>query len=115
MFQSTFQKNDETTHLRTLEARPHGYQRISLRKSWMPETEVVLYVVPGCPLCADARTWLRDNKIDFVEKDVASDYSALRRMYRLTRQGLVPVFERNNVALVRPTDDKLKQFLAEES
>jgi hypothetical protein len=32
-------------------------------------------------------------------------------MYRLTRQNLVPVFERGGRALVRPTNAELKDFL----
>jgi glutaredoxin len=72
---------------------------------------VTLYVVPGCPLCAGARDWLGRHKIAYAERDVANDHGALRAMYRLTRQGLVPVFERGGRALVRPTEDELSQFL----
>lgn len=73
---------------------------------------ITLYVVPGCPLCEHARRWLKHHQIDYVERDVANDFGALRAMYRLTRQGLVPVFEVNGRALVRPTDDELKDFLS---
>ena len=75
------------------------------------QTSVVLYVVPHCPLCADAREWLRRNGVEYAERDVANDFGALRAMYRLTRQSLVPVFEANGRALVRPTDEELKEFL----
>lgn len=74
-------------------------------------TTVTLYVVPGCPLCAEARAWLARNKVAYVERDVARDFGALRAMYRLTRQRLVPVFEWRGRALVRPTDAELAQFL----
>jgi glutaredoxin len=72
---------------------------------------VTLYVVPGCPLCAQARAWLERNGVAYVERDAARDFSALRAMYRLTRQRLVPVFEYRGRALVRPTDEALTQFL----
>ena len=72
---------------------------------------VTLYVVPGCPLCARARRWLEQHGIEYAERDVASDFGALRAMYRLTRQGLVPVFEKNGRALVRPTDQELESSL----
>jgi hypothetical protein len=52
------------------------------------QTRVNLYVVPGCPLCG-----------------------ALRAMHRLTRQRLVPVFEYEGRALVRPADEELAEFL----
>ena len=70
-----------------------------------------LYVVPGCPLCEDARLWLRQNQIEFVERNVAGDFGALRAMYKLTHQRLVPVFETSGRALVRPSDEELTAFL----
>ena len=82
----------------------------------MPDTQrtdaiVTLYVVPHCPLCANARAWLARHQIAYVERDVQNDFSALRAMYRLTRQNLVPVFARDGRALVRPTDKQLEEFL----
>ena len=76
-----------------------------------PKALVTLYVVPGCPLCADARAWLDQHGVNYIERDVANDFGALRAMYRLTQQGLVPVFEANERALVRPTDEELAEFL----
>jgi len=81
----------------------------------MPETQtentVTLYVVPNCPLCTAARAWLARHHVTFVERDVKNDFSALRSMYRLTGQNLVPVFARGERALVRPTDRQLEEFL----
>jgi glutaredoxin len=71
---------------------------------------VTLYVVPACPLCAHARSWLEEHGIDYVERDVAANFGALRAMYKLTKQNLVPVFEANEQALVRPTDQELTEF-----
>ncbi|MDT4897915.1 MAG: Glutaredoxin [Acidobacteriota bacterium] len=72
---------------------------------------VTLYVVPGCPLCSDARAWLEQHGVEYTERDVANDFGALRAMHRLTRQRLVPVFEAQGRALVRPKDDELAEFL----
>jgi glutaredoxin len=72
---------------------------------------VTLYVVPSCPLCSRARNWLHEHDIEYVERDVANDFGAFRTMYKLTRQRLVPVFELEGVALVRPTDEELADFL----
>jgi glutaredoxin len=71
---------------------------------------MTLYVVSDCPLCAHARSWLQQNGVDYVERNVAGDFAALRAMYKLTRQRLVPVFEANGRALVRPTDAELAEF-----
>lgn len=72
---------------------------------------MTLYVVPACPLCAHARSWLKRHGLEYTERDVANDFGALRSMYRLTRQNLVPVFERDGRALVRPSDAELRRFL----
>lgn len=73
--------------------------------------QVTLYVVPSCPLCAHARAWLKENGIAYTERDVANDFGALRSMHRLTRQRLVPVFEAQGQALVRPSDAELAELL----
>ena len=78
------------------------------------DKSVTLYVVPDCPLCAHARAWLERHNIEYIERDVANDFGALRAMHRLTRQRLVPVFEANERALVRPSDDELAKFLLSE-
>ena len=70
-----------------------------------------LYVVPSCPLCVRARAWLDGNGISYVERDVANNFGALRRMYELTHQRLVPVFEVEGRALVRPSDEALADLL----
>ena len=72
---------------------------------------MTLYVVPDCPLCAHAREWLQQNDIAYVERNVAGDFGALRAMYELTKQRLVPVFEAKGQVLVRPTDKQLADFL----
>ncbi|HLL70882.1 MAG TPA: glutaredoxin family protein [Pyrinomonadaceae bacterium] len=74
------------------------------------DDSVTLYVVPNCPLCANARAWLARHQVAYVERDVQNDFGALRAMYRLTRQNLVPVFARDERALVRPTDEQLAEF-----
>ena len=75
------------------------------------QSKITLYVVPHCPLCEGARSWLGANGVGYRERDVANDFGALRAMYRLTRQNLVPVFEREGRALVRPSDAELRDFL----
>jgi glutaredoxin len=79
------------------------------------QTLVTLYVVPDCPLCAHARVWLGENNVEFVERDVANNFGALRAMYKLTKQNLVPVFAVNGRALVRPTDGELTEFLLDDA
>jgi glutaredoxin len=80
-------------------------------KSNSDQVPITLYVVPGCPLCSQARAWLERHGISYSERDVANDFGALRAMHRLTRQKLVPVFEAKGRAFVRPTEDELTEFL----
>ncbi|HEY9783976.1 MAG TPA: glutaredoxin family protein [Candidatus Obscuribacterales bacterium] len=75
------------------------------------EKKVVLYVVPNCPLCSNARTWLNSNGIDFEERDVAADFGARRKMFALTHQKLVPVVEVDGRAMVRPEEHQLRSLL----
>jgi glutaredoxin len=82
-----------------------------MKSNIVQEKHVTLYVVPGCPLCSQARAWLERQGIEYRERDVANDFGALRAMHRLTRQRLVPVFEAQSRALVRPTDEELAEFL----
>jgi len=72
---------------------------------------VRLYVVPDCPLCAHTRAWLKQHDISYVERDVTNSFGALRAMYKLTRQRLVPVLEAGGRGLVRPSDAELAEFL----
>ena len=78
------------------------------------QATVTLYVVPHCPLCEGARSWLDANGVAYRERDVANDFGALRAMYRLTRQNLVPVVEREGRALVRPSDAEMKDLVLRE-
>lgn len=81
----------------------------------MKEAMVTLYVVPDCPLCERARVWLTRHGITYVERDVSRNFGALRDMYMLTKQRLVPVFAVEKHALVRPTANELADFFLKES
>ncbi len=80
-------------------------------KEVLKTTPLTLYVVPDCPLCARARIWLERHGIPYVERDVSRNFGALKNMYRLTKQRLVPVFELEGRVLVRPTANELSEFL----
>lgn len=69
--------------------------------------EIVLFVVPGCPLCEEARTWLNAHGITYGELNIENNYSARRRMFKLTRQQLVPVLMVGEHFAVRPSVRKI--------
>ncbi|MDZ4836253.1 MAG: glutaredoxin family protein [Candidatus Melainabacteria bacterium] len=72
--------------------------------------DVTLFVVPGCPLCSEARAWLDKHGIAYGELDVQNDYSAMRKMFKLTRQKLVPVLKVGEQFAVRPTEQKIVEM-----
>ncbi len=76
---------------------------------------VILYVVPNCPLCTRTRSWLMRHGVRFAERDVANDFGALRSMYKLTRQNLVPVVQTAEGVFVRPSEDELAELLTIQS
>lgn len=71
---------------------------------------VVLYTSPTCGYCHQARAYLSQRRIQYVEKDVSIDRSAADEMIRLTGQMGVPVIVvdgRPIVGFNRPMLDKL--------
>jgi glutaredoxin len=73
--------------------------------------QVVFFTVPDCPLCDEVRQWLKDNRVKFIERDVAGDFGSLREMYKLTGQSLVPVVSFKSKAVVRPDIGLLSNLL----
>ncbi len=73
--------------------------------------QVVFFTVPDCPLCDEVRQWLKDNRVKFIERDVAGDFGSLREMYKLTGQSLVPVVSFKSKAVVRPNVGLLSNLL----
>lgn len=74
--------------------------------------EIVLYVVPHCPLCAQVREWLKENNAAYTERDVSADFGALRAMYHLSRQRLVPVIQRDERYRVRPSRAEVRALIS---
>lgn len=71
-----------------------------------------MFVVPNCPICQGVRDWLDEHGIAYDEEDVANSFGALRRMYKMTKQELVPVLVVDGKPLVRPDAKQLDELLA---
>ena len=69
--------------------------------------EVTLFTIPGCPLCEEARVRLANNGIAYGERDVQNDYASMRKMFKLTRQNLVPVLLVGDAFKIRPTEQEI--------
>ncbi len=70
----------------------------------------ILYTVPNCPLCAEARRVLELNGIEYDDHNVADNFGALRKMYKLTKQELVPVLTFCGRTKVRPSEEEIIQI-----
>ena len=53
--------------------------------------EVIVYSTPTCPWCVRAKDYLRNNGIEFEEKDVSVDVQGAREMVKISGQMGVPV------------------------
>lgn len=76
----------------------------------MTDQAITMYVVPNCPICEGVREWLDARGIVYDEHDVANNYGALRRMYKLTRQELVPVLVIDGKSVIRPDARQLEEL-----
>lgn len=72
--------------------------------------QITLFVVSGCPLCQEVREWLELHGIEYGERNVERDYSALRQMFKMTRQRLVPVLKVGEHFSVRPTEEEIARL-----
>lgn len=55
--------------------------------------KVKIYSTPTCPYCRMAKEYLKNNKIDYDDYDVAEDESKLKEMVNKSHQMGVPVID----------------------
>ena len=78
----------------------------------MQSIDITLYTIPNCPHCDNVRRLLSERGLFYTDHDVSSNYSALRRMFKLSKQKLVPVVEAGGKAVVRPCAEDLDLLLS---
>ncbi len=57
------------------------------------DKQVVVYSTPTCPYCRMAKDYLKQNNINFIDKNVAEDREAAKEMIERTGQRGVPVMD----------------------
>ncbi|MFH5835441.1 glutaredoxin domain-containing protein [Proteiniclasticum sp. C24MP] len=62
--------------------------------------QVTIYTTPTCVWCNRAKSYLRENNISFVEKDVSRDRAAATEMINKTNQMGVPVLDINGSVII---------------
>ncbi|MFH1509676.1 MAG: glutaredoxin domain-containing protein [Candidatus Nealsonbacteria bacterium] len=72
---------------------------------------VRVFSTPACPYCFTLREFLKDNKIEFEDIDVASDDKAREEMIEKSGQMGVPVIDINGEFIVGFEKGKISKLL----
>lgn len=73
--------------------------------------KVIVYSTPTCHYCTLAKDYLKQNNIDFEEKNVAEDSKAGEEMFNLTKQMGVPVILVENEFVIGFVVEKIDELL----
>lgn len=75
------------------------------------KTKVTIYTTPTCPFCRMAKDFLNENKVDYVEINVAGDRRAVMKMVEKSGQMGVPVLDIGGQIVVGFDRDAIKRAL----
>ncbi len=75
------------------------------------QPKVRVFSTPACVHCLTLKEFLKDNKIEYVELDVARDEKAREEMIKKSGQMGVPVIEIGNEIVVGFDLNKIKQLI----
>jgi glutaredoxin-like YruB-family protein len=73
--------------------------------------KVKVYSTPTCLWCVKAKDFLKKNKIDFTEINVAADHDAAEEMIEKSGQISVPVIEIGDEIIVGFDEPRIKHLL----
>jgi len=73
--------------------------------------KVKIYTTPTCPYCIMAKEFLKKNKVEFEEANVAENQEAAHEMIEKSGQMGVPVFEIDGQLVVGFDKGKIKKLL----
>ena len=73
--------------------------------------KVTVYSTSTCPYCTMVKDYLKDKKIEYVEKNVAEDNDAAQEMVKLTQQMGVPVTVIENEFVIGFNTAKIDELL----
>lgn len=63
-------------------------------------SKVTVYSTPTCPWCTKAKNYLKENDIEFTDKDVSVDQAGAMEMIRKSNQRGVPVIDIDGTILI---------------
>lgn len=72
---------------------------------------IIIYSTPTCVYCKMAKTYLGEHKIEYTEKNVATDMDARAEMVKKSGQLGVPVIDIDGQILVGFDKEKMQEIL----
>ena len=73
--------------------------------------KVTVYSTPTCPWCHKVKDFLKENKIEFEDKDVSADEAARNAMAEKSGQMGVPVLDIDGTVIVGFDQEAIKKAL----
>ncbi|MBD3249432.1 NrdH-redoxin [Candidatus Woesearchaeota archaeon] len=73
--------------------------------------KVKIYTTPTCPWCKKTKEFLKENNVEFEEKDISSDQDAQKEMIEKSGQMGVPVIDIEGEIVTGYDPDKLKELI----
>jgi glutaredoxin len=75
----------------------------------------VLYVKPGCPWCHEVEEYLSQKGVNYRQRDVISNPSAMQEMQRLSGQSRAPTLDWHGQVLADFGVEELVPFLRKQN
>ena len=72
---------------------------------------VIIYSTPTCGYCKMAKSYFKENNIEYTEKDVSEDLQAQEEMINKTNQMGVPVIDVDGEIIIGFDQEKLASLL----
>lgn len=73
--------------------------------------EVKIYTAPACSWCKQLKEWLKKNKVNYQELNVAESETAREELIKLSHQMAVPVIEAAGKIIIGFDQKKLEEVV----
>jgi len=84
---------------------------IKTKKKQIGMVNVLVYSTPTCPWCLKVKEFLKKNKVNFKDKNVAEDSDAAKEAVEKSGQRGVPIIDIDGEIIVGFDEEKLKKAL----
>ena len=74
---------------------------------------LIIYTKTGCPWCIDALAFLKDNKVQFEEREVRNNSDFMKELEQKSGQSKTPTLDLDGEILADTDKDAIEVFLKE--